>query len=190
MLRICVHCLSCYKTDGKNAWKNNITLSLKQNDLTLRFIWYSTQLYIRILPFVITLQPRDGLCLAGKCICVNKENGCTRLKTVVARRSGEVIVCKDKDEHVTRSREILLWERTYTILHDDSHSFYLRKINRVYFLYIPTDETEILNDVRGWSTVAEEYLVKILTCCWLFQRHELKKFLECFHFMNSVQNLK
>jgi len=36
----------------------------------------------------------------------------------------------------------------------------------------------------------EEYLVEILTCCWLFQRHELKKLLECSHFMNSVQNLK
>ena len=84
-----------------------------------------------------------------KIICVNKENGCTQLKTVVVLRSGEVTVCKDKDKHVTRSREILLWERTHTILHDESHSFYFRKINRVYFFYISVDETETLNEVQG-----------------------------------------
>jgi hypothetical protein len=52
-----------------------------------------------ILLFEITLQLRDGLCLAGKCICVNKENGFTLIKTVFILRPGKVIVCNDKDKH-------------------------------------------------------------------------------------------
>ena len=98
-----------YKSDGKKCFKKIILYSLC-NKIISHFVLSDILLNYTscILPFEITLQPRDGLCLAGKCICVNKENGCTRLKTVVVLRSGEVFICKNKDKHVTRNREILL----------------------------------------------------------------------------------
>jgi hypothetical protein len=134
-----------YETDGGKNMIGKLILYLVCNKIISHFVLSDILLNYTycILPFEINLQPREDLCLAGKCTCVNKENVCIRLKTVVVLRSGEVIVCKDKDKHVTRSTVILLWERTYTILHDESHSFYLHKINRVYFFYIPADETEI-----------------------------------------------
>lgn len=145
MLRVYVNCLSCYITQLKEKMLEKILYLVCNkmishfflSDILLNYTLHVVYYLLKLLYSLATacVQP-------DKCNCVNKENGCTRLKTVVLR-SGEVIVCKDKDKHITHRREIIVWGRTYTVLSGGSHSFYLRKINRVYFLYISADENEI-----------------------------------------------